>query len=158
VVGLRLTEWDYVCGSCGSTYALPGADLSFAYGKALGLSRNGAVALLDAFADEVFADLNQRLAADGRVSGLTERQRLDLLQDLVEVVYDPDGAGSGYVISGSPGCPRCGSRNVDWFEETERPALEVTVATMTHDGWDAFDEAERCAVISSFLDHRLDGA
>ena len=154
---MRLTRWDYICGRCGHAYALPGADLSFAYGTFLGVSPSGETATLDSLGDSVVDDVSVRVGLDERVGGLSERERRDLVFDVMSAVCDPDAQGQPFVFNGSPGCPQCGSRTVADFVQTDRDA-GVAGGPIRHHGYDALDETGRQALVTSTLDRLLDGA
>jgi hypothetical protein len=135
---------------------LPGADLSFAYGTFLGVSRAGHAAVLDAMTDPVFDEVRQRVNQDPRLRGVAEREKADLLLAVLPVVCDPDDTGNEFVFAGSPGCPRCGSRSVASFTETNEDA-GVAAGHASHRHWESADQSQRQAAITSALDRLLDG-
>jgi hypothetical protein len=153
---VRLTRWEYVCGSCGVIYDVPSADLSFAYGTFLARTGSGLVAVWDAH--ESTTDEVQRLIeTDPRVRGLTRSEVLDLVHQVAPVSFDPAPSGEYFTLAQTPGCPQCGSLSVTAFVETDDVAGEAT-DLVTHAEWDNLTHEERARRIHHALDGLLDGA
>lgn len=154
---MRLVRWRYVCGGCGAEYWLPGADLSFAYGVLLGRTRSGRAAVLDTIDDATFEEIGALIAEDQRANGLTDSERIGLVRQAVEFVYDASETGERFVVEGSPGCVNCGGRTVADFAETDDEWSEAA-DVMTHAQWDRLPASRRAELIAEFLDQVINGA
>jgi hypothetical protein len=153
---VRLTRWNYVCGSCGSKYDVASADLSFAYGTFLARTPSGVVATWNA--DGSMLDEVQGLVeGDPRVIGHTRHELRDLVHQAVAVSFDPHPSGEHFALSETTGCPQCGSTWVAAFNATDEFVGETT-DVVTHAVWHNLTDAERAARVRAVLDRLLDGA
>jgi hypothetical protein len=154
---VKLSRWHYECGHCGQDYELPNADLSFTYGLLIARSRGAEVALFDSFADPCFDEIRALVDGDPRVRSLTADQRIRLLHQVLSITFDPDRFGEPFVLTESPGCPRCGSSSVASFAETD-VTISQDMAQLTHTWWEALTRTEKNARVHDHLDRLLDGA
>jgi hypothetical protein len=154
---VRLTAWRYRCGYCGADYELADADLAFLYGTFLAHSVSGVVVVIEALSDPSFAEIRNMIDDDPRVASLSSRERVALLHDAFSITLDPDQAGNAFVLVGSPGCPRCGSRSVANFAQTDEP-VDIEPRSATHHAWLALSHEQRHRALQYRLDSLLDGA
>jgi hypothetical protein len=153
---VRLTLWEYRCGSCGSSYETAGADLSFDYGALLARTHSGLVATWEPLGSQL--DEVQRLVEiDPRVSGHTPSEVLDLVVQVAPVTFDPAPNGEYFTLAETSGCPQCGSLAVAAFTETDDFAGE-SAGVVTHSEWDNLDHEGRSRRVRASLDRLLDGA
>jgi hypothetical protein len=151
---MDLKVWRYVCVGCEHSYSLPNADLSFSYGVFLARSASGEVAIYESFADPFFQETSTIVQSDSRAARLPMSEIVELVQEVMAIIFDPDSNGRPFVIVGSPGCPQCGSRGVSDFMETDEVfgCVEISVTQVT---WSAFSEEERRARVIEELDRQL---
>ena len=153
---VRLTRWEYVCGSCGSKYDVASADLSFAYGTFLARTRSGVVATWNADGS-VLDEVERLIEGDPRVIGRTRQELRDLVHQVVAVSFDPDPGGEHFALSETTGCPQCGSASVAAFTATDEFVRETT-DVVTHAMWHNLTDAEHATRVRASLDRLLDGA
>ncbi len=146
--------WKYVCARCSHAYVLPGADLSFLYGVFLARSVSGEVAIYDPVADPFFQEVSDILRTDSRAAALSNSEYVALVQDVISVTFDPDSNGQSFVVIGSPGCPRCGSRAVSDFTETDE-AIGHVETTVSQANWHSLNAQERRTAVIEQIGRQL---
>ena len=152
---VRLTLWEYVCGSCGSSYDTAGADLSFAYGTFLARTHSGLVATWEPLESQL-DEVRRLVEIDPRVSGHTQSEVLDLMLQVAPVTFDPAPSGEYFTLAKTSGCPRCGSLAVAAFTETDDFAGE-SAGVVAHSEWDNLNHEGRSRRVRACLDRLLDG-
>ena len=152
---VRVERWSYVCGGCGSSYDLPGADLSFSYGTFLGRSVAGEVATFDSFGESVWAEVEDLIRVDSRTRFLDLGEVGQLTQGALSFVCDPAPSGNPYVIDETPGCPTCGSTKIDSFIQHPDEPLAIDVPAMTHRVWDRLSSQDKSSAVGGALTRLL---
>ena len=68
--------------------------------------------------------------------GMTDSARIALLHEVLSVTFDSDDGGNALVLGQTPGCPRCGSRSIEPFTETDEPVADQPVPVLARDYFD----------------------
>lgn len=134
-----------VCGRCATAYSTWTDPSDFTYGRFLGVSVHGEVVVLDAFEDSTFDEVSQ-LVRSNPAGDLDKRQQVELFQEVLPHVYDPDSTGSTFRFTGTPGCPACGSTtSATWVVDEGDGWMADSVAS--HRRWDLLSDQDRATCV-----------
>ena len=150
---MKLLIVDYGCALCGREFSAPDVPHAL-YGEFLLRSHGaGRMAFLDGLADDAF----QEVAALVEAHTGAERSS-SVLGGLLHGVYgavacDPDPDGNAYHLNLNAPCPHCASQQIK-ARKVRDPIeiVEVDVASVTHEAWEAMEPEERVRRVGKQLE------
>lgn len=141
---MKLLLFNFRCAKCNNQFTAPSLP-DGAYGEFLLISENGETVYLNSFKDGVFDELRSLFKKhEKNFKKIDKYNEAKIFQAVFSITCDKSPSDGTYHIGGSPVCPKCKSREMASYGETNPPKfISEDIKLVAHENWNKLSLEEK---------------